>query len=296
MEAKEAYLLAGKIAKEVIKRGTSYIQEEAYVLEICEKVENDIVKLRGMPAFPCNVSQNEEAAHYTAAPNDKKKIRRRTIVKLDIGVHIDGYIADTAVTIGLGSKWYNMVSASKEILNHSLSKIKPGLPFYRFGSIVESKARSLGFITIENLAGHMLGPYLLHAGESVPNRSVLSRGMFKMGKAYAIEPFIVDKNAKGYVINKGSSNIYRIVGLKKVRDKALKNMMMKLWSQYKGLPFAARWVEKDFGDRGLELLKSLVKKGIVYSYPVLVEAGNSPVAQFEHTILVEGNGIIITTI
>lgn len=295
VEARNAYLKAGRIASEVLKRSRSYVEEEAYIFEICEKVEKDIARLGGLPAFPCNISQNDEAAHYTAAPDDDKKVKAGSMVKVDIGVQVDGYIADIAITIGFSYRWMGMIQAAKDILDHAIGEIRAGLGFSSFGSSVEERAKGLGYQTIENLAGHKLGPYLLHAGESIPNRRVVSMGVFKKDEAYAIEPFIVERGAKGYVINKGVSNIYRLANPKKVKDKRLKELMIHIWNKYKGLPFASRWIFKSLGHRGLEGLQELVKLKIVHSYPILVEAGGFPVAQFEHTVLVEENGILITT-
>lgn len=295
MASRDAYLRAGRIASEVLKRSRSYVEEEAYIFEICEKVEEDIVRLGGLPAFPCNVSQNEEAAHYTAAPNDDKRVKAGSIVKVDIGVHVEGCIADIAITVGFGHRWMGMVEAAKEVLNHAIGEIRAGLRFSTFGGSVEERAKGLGYQTIENLAGHRLGPYLLHAGESVPNRHVVSMGVFKKGEAYAIEPFIVERGAKGYVVNRGTSNIYRLANPKKVKDKRLKELMIHIWNEYKGLPFTSRWIFNSLGPKGLEGLQELVKLKIVHSYPILVEAGGFPVAQFEHTVLVEENGVLVTT-
>lgn len=293
MEPKEAYIKAGAIASKVLARGLKYIEEEVSVLEICEKVEEDIRRLGGELAFPCNVSQNEEAAHYTAAPNDKKVIMRGSLVKLDIGVHIEGFIADTAATVGFSSKWDRILEAAKATLESGLKTIKAGLEFSVFGRTIEERASMLGFRTIENLAGHKLGRYLVHAGESVPNRSGVSLGSFKANTAYAIEPFLVDRDARGYVISKGHSNIYRLSTPKKVKDKALKDMAMEIWNRYKSLPFASRWIYHEFGENGISKLKKLEELGIVHGYPILVEVGGAPVAQFEHTVFIDQDGSIL---
>lgn len=263
------------------------------MLEICEKVEENIRGLGGEPAFPCNVSQNEEAAHYTAAPNDNKLIMSGSIVKLDVGVHIEGFIADTAATVGFSPKWDGILEAARKTLKDALKVIKAGLKFSIFGKIVEERALALGFRTIENLAGHKLGRYLVHAGESVPNRGGMVPGSFKAGVAYAIEPFLVNRGAKGYVINKGHSNIYRLSTPKMVKDKALRGLIMDIWNRYRSLPFASRWIYNEFGEKGVSRLKELEKLGIVHGYPILVEAGGAPVAQFEHTVFIDRDGSIM---
>ena len=294
MEPKEAYIKAGTVASEALARGLGYIGEGVPVLEICEKVEEDIRRLGGEPAFPCNVSQNEEAAHYTAAPDDRKLIMDGSIVKLDIGVHVEGFIADTAATVGFSPRWERIMEAARKTLDGALKAIRAGLEFSTFGRIVEERALTLGFRTIENLAGHKLGRYLVHAGESVPNRGGMVPGSFKAGTAYAIEPFLVDRDAKGYVINRGHSNIYRLSTPKMVKDRALRNLIMEIWSRYRSLPFASRWIYNEFGEDGLSRLKRLEELGVVHGYPVLVEAGGAPVAQFEHTVFIDRDGAVIT--
>ena len=77
------------------------VREGMRILDVCEKAETLIHKRGGTPAFPCNVSVNEVAAHYTSPPQDTQRIPENSLVKIDLGVHVDGYIADTATTICL---------------------------------------------------------------------------------------------------------------------------------------------------------------------------------------------------
>ena len=99
MDFLECYLKAGKIASEQREKTRRKDHVGSSLLTICESIEREIKEKGGMPAFPVNVSLNDVAAHYTAEPNDETIVREDDVLKIDIGVHIEGYIADTAVTI-----------------------------------------------------------------------------------------------------------------------------------------------------------------------------------------------------
>ena len=112
----QKYKRAGKIAREIRTEIKKTVKEGMPIIDICEKVEGMTREKGGRPAFPCNVSINEIAAHYTSPPKDKRTIPDKGVVKVDIGVHIDGYIADTATTICLDPEHQGMVNTAEEAL------------------------------------------------------------------------------------------------------------------------------------------------------------------------------------
>jgi len=73
-EALDKLRLSGKILRETREEMKSYVQEGMSIIDVCEKAENLIRKKGAKPAFPCNVSVNEIAAHYTSPPNDTSRI------------------------------------------------------------------------------------------------------------------------------------------------------------------------------------------------------------------------------
>ncbi len=292
----EDYLKAGKIASEALKKSFDVVSEGKKVLEICEELEEFIIKKGGYPAFPVNISQNEEAAHYTAKFEDDKTIKKGAIVKVDLGVHVHGYIADTAITITFSSMDSSMVKANYETLENALKAIRPGLEFYDFGSYIEKTAKNYGFKTIENLMGHKLDHFVLHSGVSVPMIGSPLKGHFEKNSAYAIEPFFVESSAIGFVIDGEHSNIYRLISPKKLKgDESSSNLISFIWEKYKTLPFASRWIAKEFGANSVQILDKLVKEGVLEDYHVLIEAGGARVSQFEHTVYLTENETIVTT-
>ena len=96
------WIRSGRIAAEAREYGKTLIKVNASLLEVTEKIENKIISLGGSFAFPPQLSRNEIAAHYNALCNDTLIFQEGDVVKLDLGVHVNGAIGDTACTIDLG--------------------------------------------------------------------------------------------------------------------------------------------------------------------------------------------------
>ncbi|MCL4343864.1 MAG: type II methionyl aminopeptidase [Nitrososphaerota archaeon] len=295
-EVLESYKKAGNIAAGALKRAEDTVHEGQKVIDICEDLEGYIIKQGGFPAFPVNISQNEEAAHYTAKPDDDKKIAKDSIVKIDLGVHINGYIADTAITINFSPAYEGMKIANHETILQAIDRIHSGMSFEEFGGMVQKLARSYGFKPIENLMGHGVDHYNLHANVSIPMVETRARGSFIEGNAYAIEPFFVDGNASGYVIDAAHSNIYRLPSARAMKERAHADILKYIWENYVTLPFALRWIYRQFGESATNAINELEKRGIIEGYMTLVESSRSYVSQYEHTIVINGGKALITSI
>ena len=116
-------LKAGKIASEVREYIKSIIKKNMLLLDIAEKIENKIIELDGKPAFPVNLSINEIAAHYTPSYDDKTL--SHGLLKVDFGVHIDGWCSDQSFSIDLENSDENkkLIQASKDALDNAIKLI-----------------------------------------------------------------------------------------------------------------------------------------------------------------------------
>ena len=291
----EKYMTAGRILSRVLSFAGDTVDDGMKILDLCETIEEKIKDLGGLPAFPCNISQGRLAAHYTPSPNDNGFIDGRSIVKIDVGVHTDGYIADAAISITWNQALESLVEAAQEVLMLGISVIKHGLRVSEFGYVVEGYAKAHGFKPVGNLAGHQLGKYVLHSGLSVPNVATASPGTFKAGGVYALEPFLVPGHAAGRVVDGPPSNIFRLRSRRFLKDPASRKVSEWIWDNFRSLPFASRWVYKEFGDGGMETLRALKSRGVVSEYPMLLEVSGAQVAQFEHTVLVDKDKVLVTT-
>jgi len=291
------YIKAGKIAGEVREnvRKTNWIGKT--VFEICEYVEGEI-KTRGAKcAFPVNTSINEVAAHYTAEPNDDLTIKDDDLVKIDLGAQINGYIADTAVTVCYNPEFDNLVQAAEQSLDNAMSMIKVGIKSSDVGRMIEKTIKQMGFLPIANLSGHSLDQYTIHAGKSVPNIWSIGSFTFDENQAFACEPFVTTGEGLGFVHEGKIKNIFALSSRKKTKNKEADKMLDYIWQNFNLLPFALRWLTKEWEEKEARvLLEILVKKKAVHAYPVLVEGNGQRVTQAEHTFIPNESGVTITTI
>lgn len=295
-ELLDKYRRAGEIASKVREEMRRTIREDMAIIEICENAEKMIRRLGGKPAFPCNVSVNEITAHYTSPPEDERRIPQDSVVKIDIGVHVDGYIADTATTVCFNPEYEELTLTSREALKRAINIIQPGLSISRFGSEIQKITKSHGFKPISNLTGHQIGRYLIHAGKSLPNVSHLSISKIRLGEVYAVEPFVTVNGAAGRVINSPETYIFRFVKHKSLKKSESKRLLKYIEAKFRTLPFAERWL-REYGPRTrykTAFYELLLSKSIM-AYPVFIEASGKPVAQFEHTVLVVDDGCIVLT-
>lgn len=291
----EKFIEAGKIASRIREDSKSLIMVGEPLLEIAETIEEMISREGVKPAFPVNISINEIAAHYTPEFGCTKTIGENDIVKIDIGVAVDGALADTAYTMDLSGKYIDLVSASREALDTALAYIKPGVTTGSVGGIVEQKIKSYGFKPIANLSGHSIQINDLHAGVNIPNVKTNDNYMFKAGEIFAVEPFAT--NGNGYVEDSEQVEIFSIVSKQPVRMRQSRQILNHVLEKYNALPFAERWIRREFQSKILvnAALREMLSSQTIQGYPVLKENGNGLVSQFEHTILIKEDGIQILT-
>ena len=239
----DCYQRAGKIASVVRERARKKYHVGSTVFRICESIEAEIRELGGAPAFPVNVSLNDIAAHYTAEPNDTLEVKDSDILKIDIGVQLDGYIADTAVTVCYDPKSEALVKVAEMALNEAVKVAKVDTKANDIGAAVESTIVKQGFKPIQNLSGHSLERYTIHAGRSIPNiRTIGPSFRLSPNQAYAVEPFVTTIDGQGVVYEGRIRNIFSITSRKPSKNQDADIFLAQLWNKFRTLPFAIRWI------------------------------------------------------
>lgn len=289
-ETKEEYIEAGKVVQKARKKARELSEPGTNLGTIAEEVEGLIRKEGLEPAFPVNLSINDEAAHYSAAPTEERELKPSDVLKIDIGAHKNGYIADSALTVNPSGEHKEIIEAVEEVLENAVDFVEPGVTIGEFGTFVQNQVPKR-YNVVRNLTGHYIDHYEQHAGVSIPNISSANTHVIQEGDAIAVEPFIT--TGSGKIKNGKKGNIY-IQKDGKARGRAERKLLKKI-KEYRGLPFSSRWL--DLNARDKMALKKLVNSGAVKHYPVLREVDKGIVAQAEHTILVgadEGENIITT--
>lgn len=292
-ETLEKYRKAGEIAAKVREFGKDLIGEEASYFEVVESTEDKIRELGGKPAFPVNLSVNEVGAHDTAGLNEERKLGDG-LVKLDVGVQVDGFIGDTAVTVPLNREG-RLIEAANEALGKALKLMKPGNKVKEVSAKIEDTIRSYDYNPVKNLTGHGLGKYDLHAKLEFPNVKNDIDYELKEGDVFALEPFATD--GAGKVGESNRTLIYRWQEDKSVRSREGRKILKMAKKDFRKLPFAKRWLTKKVSKLKLNIaLRQLTQQSALYKYPVLKEVDDGDIAQAEHTVVVRDEPEITTKI
>ncbi len=292
----EKVMEAGKILRTIKKELPLVVKPGVKLLEIAEFVESRTVELGAFPAFPCNISVNSDAAHFTPRRGDERVLEEGSVVKVDIGAHVDGYIADTAITFDFSSENQKLVEASEKALENAIATVKAGVDVHDIGKVIEETIKKYGLNPIYNLTGHGLKRWIAHTKPTIYNHPAGKGVKLEEGMCIAIEPFVT--NGIGKVVDRNEVEIFslpekvvsnekshRLVRMRQAREVLIEAM------KYRTLPFAKRWLKK-----APEIaIAKLVKARLLRAYPVLAEVSGGLVAQTEHTLIVEKDSAVVVT-
>ncbi|MEK6963746.1 MAG: type II methionyl aminopeptidase [Nanoarchaeota archaeon] len=290
-ESYDSFVKAGHIAAEALAFGQKKVKIGASLREVCDAVEQKIKALGGEIAFPAQTSLNHVAAHNCPPPEDDTVYKEGDVVKLDIGAHINGYVADNACTINLGA-YDDLVKASRDAVNAAIRILEPGLPVCKIGKVIEEAITSYGFEPIRNLCGHGLGKYRVHTSPTIPNYDNGDPTPLKEGQAIAIEPFA--STGSGMIHESGQATVFMQINKKPIRSPIARNIQKEI-EAYQGLPFTTRWLTQKFSLGNVKLaLLELKKIGNIREYPPLPEKNGGMVSQAEHSIIIKDKPVVIT--
>lgn len=292
----EQYKESGRITREVRAVVRDAVRPGVGFLEICDLVKKEVEGRRGRLAFPTGIGVNQVTAHFAPQDGDASVFHETDLVKVDFGVHIDGYVTDTSVSVTLNPEYNLLLEATERALEVAISTVRKDPRIGEIGREVHREAARFGFKTIENLTGHTVDRYVVHAGKSIPNLYMPGLQSLKKGDVFAIEPFLTLGSGAGYVVDGTSQTIFSVVARKKTGTPELDAFAERIWTERKTLPFTPRWYSPQYGKAKLSgMISRLVAKKILRAYSTLVEASGSPVAQFEHTMALDEDGLVVLT-
>jgi methionyl aminopeptidase len=288
----DKYREAGRIASRARQRAIAAVRPGVRYVDVLDDIEAYIRSQGGDLAFPAQVSVNHVAAHDCCGPDDRRTFAPGDVCKVDLGVHVDGCIADTAATADLGANG-QLLEASRQALESAIALVRAGARTREIGATIEATMRALGSKPVSNLTGHGIAPYTIHCAPSIPNVPELHDTVLKEGMLVCIEPFAT--TGRGSVVEQGPAQVFgarRKLKAPKHVDSALVDQIVAR----KGLPFCRRELARAQGAEAAEAgLRELIRAGAVFEYPPLVERVGALVAQFEHTMLVNVDGAEVMT-
>jgi methionyl aminopeptidase len=284
----------GRVGAAAPTAGAALILPGASLREVCSFVEDEIRRLGAHLAFPVQSSRNELAAHYCASPDDETRYADGDLAKLDIGVHVDGYVVDTALTVNVGDRPENrpLVDAARAALEAAIAAAGPGVGVLSVSQSIESTIEQRGLRPMRNLCGHGVGRWAVHCPPAIPNIASMDNGArLKAGQAVAIEPFATD--GLGFVSERGTPEVFRVdpERLPARLDGGIRTALREL----RGLPFSRRDLAGFPRALVEQAIEGLRGAGVLTCYAPLAESGGRPVAQAEHTVWISGDGVEVLT-
>lgn len=308
----EIYKKSGEIVSKIRSMAVDHVEANMKILDLVEFVEGNIIEMGGMPAFPCNVSINEVTAHYTSPPGDESIIKNGDLVKIDLGAHVDGYIADSAVSVLVGSDDSDfspeslegekseqdlnlkMIETAQEALESAISTIRDGVEIGKVGKAIEETINNRSLNSVSNLTGHSMDRWILHSGVSIPNIKEDNQHKVREGDVLAIEPFVT--NGVGRVGDMNDAYIFRFLRERPMRMVQARKLLNIIAVNYRNLPFSQRWLTEHINSKQHNMaMRQLLASRAIYPYHVLKEKSDARVAQAEHTVIVESDGCMVIT-
>ncbi|MEC8512846.1 MAG: type II methionyl aminopeptidase [Planctomycetota bacterium] len=293
-EGLEKTRAAGKIAARCREWAREAIQPGVKLRTILETIESMIREEGAAPAFPAQTSRNECAAHYCSSPDDETVYEEGDVVKVDMGVHVDGWIADTACTVDLSGDGRNadLIQASADALAAAISLVEPGRPVSEIGTAVERTITKAGFEPVRNLTGHGLDRWKVHCAPQIPSYGERGGGRLAEGMVVAIEPFAC--NGRGFIHEAGRAEVFMLVRPPR-KAKGVDKEVLRAMQSWRGLPIARRYFDDLDRDAVEDTISKLARQGVLVRYPPLVEQPGVLVAQTEHTLFLGPNGVEVIT-
>jgi len=292
---KESIIKAGEIAQKVKTFARKLIEKDMPLVEIADKIEAKIVELGGKVAFPTNLSINDIAAHFTPTADDTTLATG--LLKIDLGVQVDGYTADTAFSLDLEDSDQNkkLIKAAEDALEKAIELVKSQkekTKLNEIGKIIQQTIEEEELSPIINLSGHSIDEYDLHSGITIPNVDNKNTNEIEKG-IRAIEPFATSGSGKVY--DGKPSGIYVLQQPKNLRSPLAREVISYIMEEYQTLPFCERWIVNKFGARARLALKQLEDNESLHQFAQLIEASHEPVAQAEHTLLIDDKEVKVVS-
>lgn len=294
LETLAALREAGRIAAAARDAGAARMTPGTRVRDVCAFVEHEIERLGAQPAFPTQSSRNHIAAHYCPSPEDESTYAAGDIAKLDVGVHVDGHVVDTALTVWVGhaGETHALIAAARDALEAAIAAAGPLVPVRRVSSAIERALRAAGLNPMRNLCGHGVGRWSVHCPPPIPNVAADAQERLPVGRAVAIEPFAT--RGTGFVREQGEPEVFRL-DPQLAAAAGPSTPLIDALLAFRGLPFARRQLST-FGRSQVEqTLHALLQRGVLHGYAPLAECSGEPVAQAEHTVFLHADRVEVLT-
>jgi len=300
------YTAAATVANKAVAKVVSELKAGATILSLCTSGDNTILEEskkvlkaqknieRGI-AFPTCISRNNVIGHYAAEAGDKEILEDGDLVKVDLGVQIDGFIALVAHSHIVGSsatpttgKKADVICAAHVAVEAALRHLKPGSKNEDITQVIKQVADAYHVQPVEGVLSHVMKRYVIDGDKVIMNKSTPEQRAevyeIEANDVYAIDVVMSSGEGKPKEREQKPSVFKRSVDQSyMLKLQASRKVFTEIKQKHPALPFTVRSLEEKHARFGLNELE---KNGLVSSYPILYERNGEFVAQIKCTVLV----------
>lgn len=307
------YKNAAEIANKALAAVIPLAIPGAKIVDLCEKGDNLITELSGNVfknakkkiergvAFPTCISVNSTVCHFSPLQGDETVLAEGDMVKIDLGVHIDGFIAVVAHTLVLHApdapitgRAADVLAAANTAAEVAIRLVRPGKKNKEVTEALQKVAAAYDCKVVEGVLSHQMKQFVIDANKvvlSVSNTETrVDEFEFEENEVYSIDVVMSTGEGKPRLLDERETSVYKraIDRSYSLKMKASRAIFSEINTKFAVMPFTARSLEEKRGAR-LGLVEC-VNHELLQPYPVLHEKPGDLVAHFKFTVLLMPNG------
>jgi len=310
----DKYQAAGKIANETLEKVIAKAVPGANIVELCtlgdEEIEKEVKKVYGKKklekgiAFPTCISVNEICGHFSPLKSEPASLKDGDLVKIDLGVHIDGFIAIAAHTIVVTSspdavvegRKADVIHAAYNALQAALRLLKPGQKNNDATEVIGKVAESYQCNPVEGVLSHELKKHLIDGNNCIINKSTFDQKVedyeFQLNEVFGLDIIVSTGEGKPKETELRTTVFKRAIEKAySLKLKASRQFFSELNERYPTLAFSIRSFEDETSAK--LAVNECVKHELLHAYPVLAEKEGELVAQFKYTVMILKGGTAV---
>eukprot|EP00877_Chromochloris_zofingiensis_P000802 jgi/Chrzof1/10722/Cz05g10020.t1 len=262
-------------------------------------------------AFPTCLSVNSVVGHFSPLPEDTTTLKDGDLVKIDLGCHIDGFIAVQAQTIvvqqnfdaAITGRAAEVIQAARTAFEAAIRLIRPGKKISEVPDKLAQCVEAFDCNLVEGVMMHQMKQFVIDGNKVVLNRTSPEHRVeddeFQPNEVYAIDIVVSTGEGKPKMKDEKETTVYkRALDVEyKLKLKASRAVFSEINRKFPAMPFTLRAITEGEGEEGKELQKQLrlglvecLSHNLLHPYPVLHEKAGELVAQIKGTVLLMPNG------
>lgn len=292
----------GASAKALCQKGDHILEQETG-----KKYKNEPEMKKGI-AFPTCLSVNNCICHFSPSKNDPDyTLKAGDVVKIDLGAHIDGFIAVAAHTIVVGAtgeakatgRAADVVLAAYHASQAALRQLKDGTSNYAVTEAVQKIAAEYKCKPIEGMLSHQLKQFKIDGEKTIIQNPTIAQKKehekctFEKYEVYAMDVLVSTGEGLGKELDTKVSIYKKTEENYLLKLKASRAFYAEVKKKYGTMPFNLRNFEEEA--KAKMGVHECVTHKLVEPFQVLYEKHNEIVAQFKNTVLILPNGLTVVT-